>query len=155
VPGMSPSGMPSTVVCRYGVLSSSQSECFPSWYHRAKGMTSVGEDQFASLTEITEDCCICVLHFLLIVLATESLIHLLQIDSDCNRRIPQTTKSYGSRKVTALEVRRCRTRPRLKWAGSVCHFSGNLESHNHRGVLGLRATLLGPRCGIISCGCPN
>ena len=41
-------------------------------------MTSVGEDQIASLAEITEDCCSCVLHFLPIVLATESLIHLLQ-----------------------------------------------------------------------------
>ena len=37
-------------------------------------MTNVGEDQIASLAEITEDCRGCVLHFLPIVLATESLI---------------------------------------------------------------------------------
>ena len=41
-------------------------------------MTSVGEDQIASLAEITEDSCSCVLHFLPIVLATERLLHLLQ-----------------------------------------------------------------------------
>ena len=45
---------------------------------QSKGMTSVGEDQIANLAEITEDCCSCVLHFLPIVLATESLTHLLQ-----------------------------------------------------------------------------
>jgi len=45
---------------------------------QSKGMTSGGEDQIASLVEITEDCCSCALHFLPIVLATQSLIHLLQ-----------------------------------------------------------------------------
>jgi hypothetical protein len=41
-------------------------------------MTGVAENQIASLAEIAEDCCSCVLHSLPIVLATESLIHLLQ-----------------------------------------------------------------------------
>ena len=45
---------------------------------QSKGTTSVGEDQIASLAEITEDSCSCVLHFLPIVLATERLLHLLQ-----------------------------------------------------------------------------
>jgi hypothetical protein len=31
--------------------------CFPSWHQRAWGMTGTGEDQIASHTEITEDCC--------------------------------------------------------------------------------------------------